>query len=84
MARERVVETLEDEWLSLARGRINLPVQQFQMKYEVDVDLLYIILKESPHPTRTRHDVDDGVLYHYEGTELVSIEILDLYGVFVS
>jgi uncharacterized protein YuzE len=44
------------------------------------VDTLYISLKEETHPTHSKSDVDDLVVFDYEGEELVGIEIMDVTG----
>lgn len=83
MARTRPI-AVEDELLELARERVELPPGKVWLDYEPDVDLLYVRLKEKPRPDRTEDDQERGLIYHYEGKELVSIEVLDLYGVFAS
>ena len=45
-----------------------------------DVDTLYISLKEKTNPTHSESDVDDLVVFDYEGEELVGIEIMDITG----
>lgn len=82
-SRRRAVNT-EDELLELARERTELPDGELRLDYQPDADLLAITFKERPRPNRTEDDLDSGVIRHYEGTQLVSIEILDLYGVFIS
>jgi hypothetical protein len=84
MARKRPVETREEEWLRLARERVDLPDGPLWPEYEADVDLLVIKLKEHAHSTHSEDDLEAGIIYDYEGDELVAIEVLDLYGVFAS
>jgi uncharacterized protein YuzE len=50
------------------------------LDYQDDVDTLYISLKEKTHPTHSKSDVDDLVVFDYEGEELVGIEIMDITG----
>lgn len=83
MARRRPIESPEDEMLALARERVELPPGKLWLSYQPDVDTLYIRLKERTNPTRTDDDIERGLVFDYEGRQLVGIEILDLYGVFV-
>lgn len=69
--------------LRLARERVELPQGKLWLDYQPDVDLLCVRLVERPHATHSDSDLDRGIIYNYEGRKLVSIEILDLYGVFV-
>jgi hypothetical protein len=48
------------------------------LKYGADVDMLTIRFKEHARPTRSKSDPADGVIYNYEGSRLVSVEILDI------
>ncbi len=63
-----------------ARGRVNLPQGKLWLDYQDDVDTLYIRLRERTNPTRSETDVDDGVVFDYEGEDLVGIEIMDITG----
>lgn len=84
MARRQPVERREDEWLRLARERVALPPGPVWLDYQADADLLVIKLKERARSTHSDDDMDAGIIYDYEGTELVAIEVLDLYGVLAS
>jgi hypothetical protein len=84
MAKRRPVESQEEEMLRLARERIDLPQCEVRLKYQSDADILLVELKENPKPTHSEDDMEHGLIYNYEGSKLVSIELLDLYGVFVS
>lgn len=48
------------------------------MKYGADVDMLTIRFKEKPCPTRSTSNAAKGIIYNYEGSKLVSIEIIDI------
>lgn len=48
------------------------------LKYGADVDMLTIRFKERPRPTRSTSAPERGLIYNYEGSRLVSIEILDI------
>ncbi len=48
------------------------------MKYGADVDMLTVRFKEKPYPTNSTSNDVKGIIYNYEGKELVSIEILDI------
>lgn len=69
----------------LAEGHtlVELNGRQVWLKYGADVDLLTIRFKEKPRPTRTTDDLDAGVIYNFEGDQIVSVEILDITGIFV-
>lgn len=71
------------ELLRLAAERVELPAGPLWVEYEDDVDLLVIKLREGARSTHSDSDLNGGIIYDYEGDELVAIEILDLYGVFV-
>jgi hypothetical protein len=84
MAKRLTLESQEEELLRLARDRVDLPAQNLRLKYQPDVDMLLVELKESPSPTNSKDDVERGLIFNYQGQKLVSIEILDLYGVYAS
>ena len=75
-----IVIPSKEELLAAARGRINLPPGELWLDYQDDVDTLYIRLKEKTNPTHRKSDVDDLVVFDYEGEELVGIEIMDITG----
>jgi uncharacterized protein YuzE len=75
-----IVIPSEEELLTAARERVNLPPGELWLDYQDDVDTLYIALKEKTHPTHSESDVDDLVVFDYEGEELVGIEIMDITG----
>lgn len=70
----------KEELLRAARLRVNLPPGELWLDYQDDVDTLYIRLKEKTQPTHSKSDVDDLVVFDYEGEELVGIEIMDVTG----
>jgi len=84
MAKRLVRESQEEELLRLARDRVDLPAGEVRLKYQPDVDMLLIELKENPAPTNSKDDVERGLIFNYEGQKLVSVEILDLYGVYAN
>lgn len=84
MAKTLALETQEEELLRLARHRVDLPAGDLRLKYQPDVDMLLVELKENPLPTNSRDDMEHGLIFNYEAQKLVSIEILDLYGVYAS
>jgi uncharacterized protein YuzE len=75
-----IVIPSKEELLRAARERISLPPGELWLDYQDDVDTLYISLKEETHPTHSESDVDDLVVFDYEGEELVGIEIMDITG----
>ena len=84
MAKRLALESQEEELLRLARDRVDLPAVALRLKYQADVDMLLVELKENPAPTNSKDDVEHGLIFNYEGQKLVSVEILDLYGVYAS
>jgi hypothetical protein len=84
MAKRLALESQEEELLRLARDRVALPAGKLRLKYQPDVDVLLVELKENPAPTNSKDDVEQGLIFNYEGQKLVSIDILDLYGVYAS
>lgn len=70
------------EWLKLANQRVEVPANYIILNYQEDVDLLFIRFNDGKS-THSRDDMDKGIIYNYDGNNnLVSMEILDLYGVF--
>ncbi|MGH9929783.1 MAG: DUF2283 domain-containing protein [Pyrinomonadaceae bacterium] len=84
MAKRLTAESRDEELLRLARERVDLPAGKLSLAYQPDADLLLVELKEHPKPTYSTDDIERGLIFNYEGRKLVSIEILDLYGVHVS
>ena len=84
MAKRLAAESRDEELLRLARERVDLPAGKLSLEYQPDADLLLVGLKEHPKPTYSTDDIERGLIFNYEGRKLVSIEILDLYGVHVS
>jgi hypothetical protein len=54
------------------------------LNYQPDVDMLAIRFVEHPHPTHSKDDQTRGAIFNYADSNLVSIELLNLYGVFVT
>jgi uncharacterized protein YuzE len=75
-----IVKPGKDELLRAARQRVNLPPGDLWLDYQDDVDTLYIRLKEKTQPTHSKSNFDNGVVFDYEGEELVGIEIMDITG----
>ena len=70
------------ELLKLAGQRIKIPNHYVILKYQEDADLL-VIRFSNGKSTYSKDDMDNGVIYNYDKNDnLVSLEILDLYGVF--
>jgi hypothetical protein len=84
MAKRLTLESQEEELLRLARDRVDLPAGKLRLKYQPDVDILLVELKENPAPTNSKDDIEHGLIFNYEGQKLVSVDILDLYGVYAS
>ena len=75
-----IVAPSEAELLRFARSRVDLPPGKLWLDYQDDVDTLYIRLKERANPTHSKSDVDEMIVFDYEGEELVGIEIMDITG----
>jgi uncharacterized protein YuzE len=75
-----IVVPTKEELLNAARGRVTLPPGELWLDYQDDVDTLYISLKNKTRPTHRESNIDDGVVFDYEGEELVGIEIMDITG----
>ena len=83
MAVRQLEISKEKELLKLANARVKLPKGNVQLNYQADVDLLFIRLNNSKS-TYSKSDYEEGVIYNYDAEDrLVSIEVLDLYEVFV-
>jgi uncharacterized protein YuzE len=76
----RIVIPSKEELLKAAHRRVSLPPGEMWLDYQDDVDTLYISLKEKTQPTHSESDIDDLVVFDYEGEELVGIEIMDITG----
>ena len=66
--------------LKSAKSKVALDGQRLWLKYADEVDLLTIRFKENPRPTRTEDSGGKGIFYNYEGSRLVSIEIINITG----
>lgn len=83
MAVRQLEISKEKELLKLAGERVKLPNGNLQLKYQPDVDLLVIRLNDGKS-TYSEDDMEKGLIYNYDDADrLVSIEVLDLYEVFV-
>ena len=72
------------EWLDLASRRVDIPTNWLEIEYQKDADLLFIKLLNSP-AAYGDDDLDQRIVYNYDKNGcLVSIEILNLYGVFAT
>ncbi|MDQ3636199.1 MAG: DUF2283 domain-containing protein [Acidobacteriota bacterium] len=78
-----LIENKVTEWLELVDKRLEIPRNYLQINYQSDADLLFIKFTDS-ETTYSDDDMDIGVIYNYDADDkLVSIEVLDLYGVYV-
>lgn len=84
MAVRQLKVNKSNELLKLAAKRFQIPTGNLRLKYQPDVDLLVIRLNEGKS-TYSKDDYAKGLIYNYDArNNLVSIEVLDLYGVFAS
>lgn len=81
----KVLETSkQSEWLEIAEKRIKIPSGNLRMNYQKDVDLLVIKFSDKDS-TYSKYDDKNGVIKNYDANgKLVSMEILDLYGIFAT
>ncbi len=66
--------------LAAARRRATFPEGDVWLDYQPDVDTLYVRLKKETRPTRSESDLDNMLVFDYEGDQFVGIEIMDIYG----
>lgn len=83
MVETQVESKINNEWLKLVGNRADIPNGALQTDYQKDVDLLVILLSDKPS-VKSRMDYENDVLFNYDKNgKLASIEVLDLYGIFV-
>ncbi len=73
----------ETDLINAAKLRVkNFPSHWTKLHYSDDVDSLFVqVTKETI--SNSKHDFDSDVVYNYNNLgEVVSFEILDLYGLF--
>ena len=75
-----IVVPSRQELLAAARLRVKLPPGELWLDHQEDVDTLYVRLKEKTQSTHSESDLDNMVIFDYEGEELVGIEIMDITG----
>ena len=81
-----VTTELEDDlavnWLKLARERVQFPGEVIKVSYQKDVDMLVVKFSDNPS-VKGNMDYKSEAVYNYdESGNVVSLEILDLYGIF--
>jgi uncharacterized protein YuzE len=77
-------KTIDKKLLQAATKRVRLPADWLEMKYSSEADVLFIRCSRNK-PARSKGDVENGLVFDYDArNNLVSIEIQDLYGVFVT
>ena len=82
MAIRELTNTTKAELLEKAKKRIKLPTNPLEVKYQKDADLLLLLFSKDKC-TNSKVDMETGLIYNYDAqNKLVSIEILDLYGIF--
>ena len=73
-----------DELLKRAQERADFPKIWREVRYFDEVDLLVIRFLPSP-ATYSKDNIGKGLVYNYDANDnLVSLEILDLYGIYAS
>lgn len=83
MATLTLEQNKTQEYVNLARERVDFGNDWKEMEYSDEVDLLFIRFSDNK-ASRSKGDVENGIVYNYDrNNKLVSIEVLDLYEVFV-
>lgn len=73
-----------NEFIKLAGERGEIPDHWIKLEYQKDVDLLFV-LYSNKRCVRSSGDMENGIIYNYDAQDrLVSIEVLDLYGIFAT
>lgn len=71
-----------NEFIELAGERGEIPADWIRLEYQKDVDLLFVLYSKK-RCVRSKGDMENGIVYNYDAQDkLVSIEVLDLYGIF--
>jgi uncharacterized protein YuzE len=55
---------------------IDFPARRFWVDYDKEADVLYISLRRPQKATNTKM-TDDGMLFRYQGEQLVGVTVLD-------
>lgn len=55
---------------------IDFPARRFWVDYDKEADVLYISLRRPQKATNTEM-TDDGMLFRYQGAQLVGVTVLD-------
>lgn len=75
----------ETELINVAKTRVkSFPANWVKLHYSEEVDSLFVQISKEKIANST-HDFENDVIYNYdEKSLLVSFEILDLFGIFVT
>lgn len=76
MASKRQVKITPSSLIISAARRVSIPKLPFRAEYDADVDVLYLRFREDVKATRSKGDIENGIVYDYCGKELIGIEIL--------
>ena len=60
--------------LSLVPPTLNLRSKHLWLDYDEEADVLYISLRKPQHATES--EMDGRFIYHYDGSELVGVTVL--------
>jgi hypothetical protein len=83
MATQVLKQNKTGKYVAQARKRARFTDDWLEMEYNSDVDLLLILFSDKP-ASSSKGDELNGLVYNYDREKkLVSIEIIDFYGVFV-
>lgn len=73
-----------NEFIELAKERGKIPSDWIKLEYQKDADLLFILYSKK-RCVRSKGDMENGIIFNYDAQDkLVSIEVLELYGVFAT
>ena len=76
MAKNKLITKSMQNVMFMVPYLVHFPSHHFWVDYDKDADVLYISFSRPQNATDSEMD-EDGVLYRYQGDQLVGITILD-------
>lgn len=82
MAIRQINPSKTNEMIVLAKKRGDIPNDWIKFEYQKDADLLFILYSREESAS-SKGDMENGLIRNYDSSgQLVSIEVLDVYGIF--
>jgi uncharacterized protein YuzE len=82
MAIRQINPSKTNELIVLAKKRGDIPNDWIKFEYQKDADLLFILYSRE-ECVNSKGDMENGLIRNYDTSgQLVSIEVLDVYGIF--